>query len=66
MKQPNISHHLFMTFSFSVLSVNLSKIRKLPNPELSMKSKGVTTQMKALNKYILMVLFVITEEFIFL
>ena len=40
--------------------INLPKPRKLLNPELTpMKPKGVTTQMKALDEFFLMVLFVL-------
>ena len=34
--------------------MNLTKPRKLLNPKLSTKSKGVTTQMEALDEYFLM------------
>ena len=40
--------------------INLPKPRKLLNPELTpMKPKGVTTQMKALDEYFLMVVFML-------
>ena len=48
--------HLYVTLSLP--NVNLTKPRKILNPELSnKKSKGVTTQMKVLDEYFLMVVF---------
>ena len=51
----------------NLLTAKNYKTAKLPNPECEAKPKDVTTQMKALDEYILMVLFVLLLiEFIFL
>ena len=44
-------HVLAKSLSLSLPKANLTKPRKLLNPELSKKSKGVTTQIKALDEY---------------
>ena len=43
--------------TLSLPKTNLIKPRKLLNPELSKKPKGVSTQMKALDEHFLMVVF---------
>ena len=47
----------FFLLTVSLPKANLTKPRKLLNPKPSTKPKGVTTQMKALNEYVLMVVF---------
>ena len=48
--------HLFF-LSLSLPKAILTEPRKLLNPELSNETKGVTTQMKALDEYFQMVVF---------
>ena len=46
-----------LSWTLSLPKVNLTKPRKLLNPEPSNETKGVTTQMKALDEYFLVVAF---------